>query len=151
MLVLACAMKSADPIPISPPIKKSHASEIVPLGTKQLRQNPPPEDCAVLPSTCIGTDSVRVRDGSLLSVAVKLTMKVWPIWLAVGVKEKAPVAGLNAILDDSPLAESATGPDVPVGSFPETVNRSVPPTVAFCGPGTLMMGRTPAEPPMVNV
>jgi hypothetical protein len=56
----------------------SHAVVVMPPGSKQVRQNPPPEGWAALPWTWIGTDSVLVQLGSLLSVAVKFTMKVRP-------------------------------------------------------------------------
>ena len=95
-----------------------------------------------MPSTWIGTDWVWVHEGSLLSVAVKLTMYVSPAWFAPGVNEKAPVAGSKAMLEAIPVAERITVPPVPVGSFPETVKCRCPPTVAFWGPGTVMIGRT---------
>jgi len=56
------------------------------------------------------------------------------------VNEKAPVAGSNAILETSPVAERVIVPPVPPGSLAETVKWSVPPTVAFWGPGTTMIG-----------
>ncbi len=96
----------------------------------------------MLPRTWIGTDWVLFHEGSLPSVAVKLTMYVWPAWLWAGVNEKAPVAGSKAMLEASPVAESVTVPPVPVGSFADTLKCRCPPTVAFCGPGTTITGRT---------
>jgi len=40
------------------------------------------------------------------------------------------------------VAESMTVPPVPVGSVPETEKCRFVPTVAFKGPGTVMIGRT---------
>jgi len=96
----------------------------------------------VLLSTWIGTDWVLAHEGSLLSVAVKLTMYVSPAWLGLGVNEKSPVAGSKAMLEDNPVAERMTGPPLPLASFAETVKCRCPPTVAFCGPGTTITGRT---------
>jgi len=67
-----------DMTPIKPPMTKSHIVRESPRGITQLRQNPPPEGALVLPWTCIGTDSVFVNAGLLLSVAVKFTTKVRP-------------------------------------------------------------------------
>lgn len=83
-----------------------------------------------------------VHVGSLVSVAVKLIMNLWPAWPALGVKEKSPDAGSKAMLEASAFVESITGPPVPVGSFADTAKCSLPPTVAFWGPGTVMTGRT---------
>ncbi len=78
----------------------------------------------------------------MLSVAVKLTMNVAPAWLELGVKEKAPLAASKTMLGANPVAESMTVPPVPVGSVPETEKCRFVPTVAFKGPGTVMIGRT---------
>jgi hypothetical protein len=86
-----------------------------------------------------------VHAGLLLSVAVKLIMYVWSAWALLGVKLKAPVDGSKAMFDANPVAESITVPPVPVGSFADIVKCRFPPTVAFSGPGTLMVGRTFAE------
>ena len=69
----------------------------------------------------MGTDSVLFQLGLLLYVAVKFTMKVWPAWLVLGVKEKVLDAGSKTILEASPVAESTIGPPLPLGSFAETV------------------------------
>ncbi len=79
------------------------------------------------------------------SVAVKLTRNVPPAWLEVGVKEKAPLVALKAIFGASPVAESMSAPPVPVGSVAETTKCRFVPTVAFSGPGNVMIGRTFAE------
>jgi len=93
----------------------------------------------------MGTDCVLAHDGSLLSVGGKLIMNVPPAWLELGVKENTPLAGSKAMFGDSPAAESKTVPPVPVGSVAETAKRRFVPTVAFMGPGTMMIGRTFAE------
>ena len=80
-----------------------------------------------------------------MSVAVKLIMNVPPAWFELGVKEKAPMAGSKTMLGASPVAESMTVPPVPVGSVAETAKCRFVPTVAFKGPGTMMIGRTFAE------
>ncbi len=77
-LALRCTRAIDATMPIKAPIVSSHAVVVIPLGRRQLRQNPPPEGVLVVPWTCIGTDSVLVHDGLLLSVAVKFTTKVWP-------------------------------------------------------------------------
>ena len=69
----------------------------------------------------MGTDCVLAREGSLLSVAVKLTVNIPPAWLELGVNEKTPLAGSKAMFGASPLAESMTAPPVPVGSVADTV------------------------------
>jgi hypothetical protein len=58
------------------------------------------------------------------------------------VNEKAPDVGSKAMLGARPVAESTTVPPEPVGSFAETMKCRFPPTLAFCGPGTVMIGRT---------
>jgi len=60
------------------------------------------------------------------------------------VNEKAPDAGSKAMLGASPVAESTMVPPEPVGSFAETMKCRFPPTLAFCGPGTVMIGTTSA-------
>jgi len=55
------------------------------------------------------------------------------------------VVELNAILEPRPVAESNIVAPLPVGSVPETVKCKLCPTVASCGPGTVMIGRTVAE------
>jgi len=69
-------------------------------------------------------------------------MNVAPAWLELGVKEKAPLAASKTMLGANPVAESMTVPPVPVGSVPETEKCRFVPTVAFKGPGTVMIGRT---------
>ena len=80
-----------------------------------------------------------------MSVAVKLIMNVPPTWFELGVKEKAPLAGSKAMFGASPAAESKIVPPLPVGSVAETAKCRFVPTVAFKGPGTMMIGRTFAE------
>jgi len=80
-----------------------------------------------------------------VSVAVKLIMNVPPAWFELGVKEKAPMAGSKAMFGASPAAESKIVPPLPVGSVAETAKCRFVPTVAFKGPGTMMIGRTFAE------
>lgn len=123
----------------------SHVIVAIPLGRRQLRHRPPPEGCALVPWTCIGRDSVLLHVGLLLSVAVKFTVKVLPTWLWLGVKVKVPVVGSKPMLEANPVAESMTVPPVPVGSLPDIVKRRFPPTVAFMGPGIVIVGRTSAE------
>ena len=137
-----CTSAIADIMPTSEPIASSHTLVVIPRGIRQVRQSPPLDGCAELLSTCTGTDCVLAHDGSLLSVAVKLTMNVAPAWLELGVKEKAPLAGSKTMLGASPVAESMTVPPVPVGSVAETEKCRFVPTVAFKGPGTVMIGRT---------
>jgi hypothetical protein len=60
----------------------------------------------------------------------------------VGVNEKEPVAGSKAMLAMSPVAERMTVPPEPVGSLAEIVKLRIVPTVAFRGPGAMMIGRT---------
>src|SRR5882762_10176740 len=48
------------------------------------------------------------------------------------------------MLGASPVAESTMVPPEPVGSFAETMKCRFPPTLAFCGPGTVMIGTTSA-------
>jgi hypothetical protein len=60
------------------------------------------------------------------------------------VNVKVPVDGSKAMFEASPVAVSITVPPVPVGSFPDIVKWSRPPIVAFCGPGTVIVGRTVA-------
>jgi hypothetical protein len=55
-----------------------------------------------------------------------------------------PVEGSKAMFEANPVADSMTVPPVPVGSFPDIVKCRLPPTVAFSGPGTMMVGRTVA-------
>jgi hypothetical protein len=90
--------------PIKPPMTKSHIVRENPRGITQLRQNPPPEGWFAVPATCIATDWLVGAAWLLGSVAVKLTMNVWPAWLWVGVKENAPVAGLKDMLGAKPVA-----------------------------------------------
>ena len=80
-----------------------------------------------------------------MSVAVKLIMNVPPAWFELGVKEKAPMGGSKAMFGASPAAESKIVPPLPVGSVAETAKCRFVPTVAFKGPGTMMIGRTFAE------
>ena len=58
----------------------------------------------------------------------------------VGVKVKAPVEGLNAMLEVSPVADSIIEPPLPDGSVAVTMKRRFPPTVAFKAPGTVRIG-----------
>jgi len=58
------------------------------------------------------------------------------------VNEKSPVAWSKAMFDANPVVDSMTVPPLPLGSFAETVKCRCPPTVAFCGPGTTITGRT---------
>src|SRR6266702_4373088 len=46
------------------------------------------------------------------------------------------------MFDANPVVDSMTVPPLPLGSFAETVKCRCPPTVAFCGPGTTITGRT---------
>jgi hypothetical protein len=87
---------------------KSHMVMENPFGRMQLRQNPPPEGWLELLATCISTDLLPDADGLLGSVAVKFTMNVCPTWLLLGVKEKAPVAGLKVMLGANPVAVTFT-------------------------------------------
>ena len=66
--------------PIKPPITNSHIVMENPFGRMQLRQNPP-GGAAELFATCMVTDLLPDAAGLAESVAVKLTMKVWPAWL----------------------------------------------------------------------
>ncbi len=81
----------------------------------------------------------------MLTLAVKLIMYLPPAWLELGVKEKAPLAASKTMFGASPVAESMTVPPVPVGSVAETEKCRFVPTVAFKGPGAVMIGRTSAE------
>jgi hypothetical protein len=53
------------------------------------------------------------------------------------------------MLGASPVAESTTVPPVPVGSVADTAKCRLVPTVAFKGPGTVMIGRTFAETTLI--
>lgn len=81
----------------------------------------------------------------LLSVAVKLTRYVWPAWLFAGLKVNVPVDGSKVMPEVRPVAERMTAPPDPDESLPVMVKWMFPPTVAFCGPGTVIEGRTFAE------
>jgi len=70
-----------DITPIKPPIMNNHIVKENPLGRIQLRQNPPPEGGLEVFATCIATDLLLDAAELLGSVAVKLTMNVWPAWL----------------------------------------------------------------------
>jgi hypothetical protein len=96
-----------DITPIRPPMMNNHIVRVNPLGSMQLRQNPP-EGALELFATCIVTDLLLDAAGLVLSVAVKFTTKVWPAWLWDGVKEKAPDAGSKAMLGASPTAVTFT-------------------------------------------
>src|SRR3989449_6712764 len=137
-----CTRAIADIMPTNEPIASSQTLVVIPLGIRQVRQSPPLDGCAELLSTCTGTDCVLAHDGSLLSVAVKLTMNVAPAWLELGVKEKAPLAASKTMLGASPAAATMTRPPVPVGSAPTTAKSRLVSTVEFKGPGTRMFGRT---------
>ena len=63
-------------MPNSAPIATIHAVVVRLLGSKQLRQNPPPEGWLAMGCTCIGTDWVLFQVGSFVSVAVNVTMNV---------------------------------------------------------------------------
>jgi len=69
-----------DITPIKPPMMNSHIVRENPLGSMQLRQNPP-AGAPELFATCIATDLLPDADGLVLSVAVKFTTNVWPAWL----------------------------------------------------------------------
>src|SRR2546427_11946318 len=126
-------------MPTNEPIASSHTIVVIPRGIRQVRQSPPLDGCAELLSTCTGTDCVLAHDGSLLSVAVKLTMNVAPAWLELGVKEKATLAASKTVLGASPAAVRVNGPPDPAGSGPETGRLRLVPTVAVNGKGAAML------------
>src|SRR5437588_10451622 len=97
-----CTSAIADIMPTSEPIASSHTLVVIPRGIRQVRQSPPLDGCAELLSTCTGTDCVLAHDGSLLSVAVKLTINVPLAGLELGVNEKAPLDGSMTTLGASP-------------------------------------------------
>lgn len=58
---------------------------------------------------------------------------------------RVPVDGSKFMPDGKPVAARMTVPPMPDGSVPLTVNSMLPPTVTFCGPGTIKVGSTLAE------
>jgi hypothetical protein len=68
-----------DITPIKPPMMNNHIMTENPLGRMQLRQNPPEGELEAF-ATCMVTDLLPEAAGLAESVAVKLTMNVWPAW-----------------------------------------------------------------------
>lgn len=102
--------------PIKPPTMNSHIVKENPLGIMQSRQNPPEGELAVF-ATCMVTDLLPDAAGFAESVAVKLTIKVWPAWLGDGVNEKTPVAGSYAMLGANPCAVTFNASEGASGFF----------------------------------
>ena len=73
-------------------------------------------------------------------MAVKMTVKFWPAWLAVGVKENTPVEASKLMPETRPDADKLSASPRTTGSFAVTENLSTLPTVAVWKPGTLMAG-----------
>ena len=127
-----------DMTPISAPTISNHTVTDRPVPKMHVGQVPP--DVDALFSALMVTWRVLDTDGLSPYVAVKLIVKVLPIWLWSGVNVKTPVDGSNAMFFSSPVAERTMGSPARLGFEAEIVKLRLLPTVAVSAPGAVIIG-----------